>query len=729
MLVISSQRFRFSKIGARDLVRPPLSANGVSTDPQKAEAIRSWPEPTSRTDVRSFLGLCSYYRRFVPSFADLAKPLHQLLEAGRQFEWTAETDSAFNTLKEKLIQTPVLGYPLPQEPFILDTDASNYATGAVLSQIQDGKERVIAYYSRSMNSAEKQYCVTRKELLAIVRAVKQFHCYLYGRHFTIRTDHAALTWLLKFRNPEGQIARWIQRLQEYDFEVVHRAGLKHNNADALSRRPCLTNNCRHCDRLETRDNPANTSVGTAPCEVLSPFTVNSISSLSDIYQYTELREAQLQDPDVKPILEWKESSSDRPSREEVAGCSPDTKLYWAQWKSLSVRQGVLHRLWETVAGDHTIAQLILPKVLRKEVFTQLHNTPTSGHLGVNKTLERLRSRFYWPGLHGDVRKWCTSCDDCASRRGPPTKPRAPLAKYTAGAPAERIAIDILGPLPESNMGNKYILLVMDYFTKWPEAFSLPNQTAITVADVLVKEYVCRFGVPLSLHSDQGRNFESNVFQEMCELLGIKKTRTTALHPQSDGLVERVNRTLESQLSKFVDRNQKDWDHLLPFMMMALRSAVQESTRSTPAKLQLGRELRLPVDLLLGRPEDHSVVYEYTEKLQETLEIVHQYARERLQYSSEQMKTYYDLRADDTTYEEGDAVWLYNPRRLPGLTPKFMKPWEGPYVVLKRINDLIYRVQLTKRSKPKVVHRNRLWEYSGPNPLTWFKKASSQSPNS
>ena len=652
-----------------------------------------------------------------------------MLEAGRQFEWTAETDSAFNTLKEKLIQTPVLGYPLPQEPFILDTDASNYATGAVLSQIQDGKERVIAYYSRSMNSAEKQYCVTRKELLAIVRAVKQFHCYLYGRHFTIRTDHAALTWLLKFRNPEGQIARWIQRLQEYDFEVVHRAGLKHNNADALSRRPCLTNNCRHCDRLETRDNPANTSVGTAPCEVLSPFTVNSISSLSDIYQYTELREAQLQDPDVKPILEWKESSSDRPSREEVAGCSPDTKLYWAQWKSLSVRQGVLHRLWETVAGDHTIAQLILPKVLRKEVFTQLHNTPTSGHLGVNKTLERLRSRFYWPGLHGDVRKWCTSCDDCASRRGPPTKPRAPLAKYTAGAPAERIAIDILGPLPESNMGNKYILLVMDYFTKWPEAFSLPNQTAITVADVLVKEYVCRFGVPLSLHSDQGRNFESNVFQEMCELLGIKKTRTTALHPQSDGLVERVNRTLESQLSKFVDRNQKDWDHLLPFMMMALRSAVQESTRSTPAKLQLGRELRLPVDLLLGRPEDHSVVYEYTEKLQETLEIVHQYARERLQYSSEQMKTYYDLRADDTTYEEGDAVWLYNPRRLPGLTPKFMKPWEGPYVVLKRINDLIYRVQLTKRSKPKVVHRNRLWEYSGPNPLTWFKKASSQSPNS
>ena len=190
--------------------------------------------------------------------------------------------------------------------------------------------------------------------------------------------------------------------------------------------------------METRDNQIKTSAGITPCDnsPLIPLTVNSVSFLSDIVQYKELRSAQLHDPDIKPILKWKESISGRPSREEVAGCSPDTKLYWAQWKSLSIRQGVLHRDWETAAGDTTVPQLILPKILRKEVFTQLHNTPTSGHLGISKTLEYLRSRFYWPGLHSDVKKWCASCDDCASRRGPPTKPRAPLAKYTAGAPAE-----------------------------------------------------------------------------------------------------------------------------------------------------------------------------------------------------------------------------------------------------------------------------------------------------
>ena len=226
-----------------------------------------------------------------------------------------------------------------------------------------------------------------------------------------------------------------------------------------------------------------------------------------------------------------------------------------------LEQGVLHHLWESPAGNHTISQLIVPKSLRKEAFLQLHDTLTSGHFGINKTIDRLQQRFYWSGLQEDAKRWCSACDMCASRRGPPRMPYAPLSKYTVGAPAERIAADIMGPLPTTESGHKYILLVVDYFTKWPEAFPLPNQEAATVAEVLVKEYVCRYGVPLSLHSDQGRNFESHLIQEMCSLLGINKTRTIPLHPQSDGLVERMNRTLESQLFEFISQNQRDWNHL------------------------------------------------------------------------------------------------------------------------------------------------------------------------
>lgn len=253
-----------------------------------------------------------------------------------------------------------------------------------------------------------------------------------------------------------------------------------------------------------------------------------------------------------------------------------------------MRDGALYRAWETPAGDKVVPQLILPKQLRREAFDQLHSTPTAGHMGVNKTVDRLRQRFYWPHCHQDVKDWCSSCDVCASRRGPPRKSRAPLAQYNVGAPSERVAVDILGPLPPSEAGNRYLLLLVDYFTKWLEAYALLNQEATTVAEVIVKEYVCRFGVPLELHSDQGHNFESQVFAEMCGIIGIMKTRTTPLHPQSDGMVERLNRTLEAQLSKFVNEYQRDWDRYIPLLMLALRSATHKATKCTPALLQLGR---------------------------------------------------------------------------------------------------------------------------------------------
>ena len=190
-----------------------IGAQGISTDPKKIEAVQSWPVPANVPELRSFLGLCSYYRRFIPSFADLARPLHKLLEVGQTFQWSSEAQEMFLQLKGRLIAAPILGYPLPDAPFLLDTDASNYAIGAVLSQIQDGEERVIAYYSQTLSRPQRQYCVTRKELLAVVKAVQHFHPYLYGQHFTVRTDHAALKWLLSFKNPEGQVARWIQRLR------------------------------------------------------------------------------------------------------------------------------------------------------------------------------------------------------------------------------------------------------------------------------------------------------------------------------------------------------------------------------------------------------------------------------------------------------------------------------------------------------------------------------------
>ena len=285
---------------------------------------------------------------------------------------------------------------------------------------------------------------------------------------------------------------------------------------------------------------------------------------------------------------------------------------------------------------------------------------------------------------------------------------APMRQYNVGSPMDRIAIYILGPLPVTEAGNKYILIAADYFTKWVEAFSLPNQEARTIADVLVKEFVCRFGVLLRIHSDQGRNFESALFTEICHLKGIKKTRTTPYYPQLDGMVERFNRTLEMELLKFAEHQQKDWDEHIPFLMMAYRSVVHSTTGCSPAKMMLGRELKLPVDLIFGRPEEEilQTPVEYVLTLQERLERVHGFARAHLR---EMSKDRYDT--------------LHNRQRMKGLSPKLQRPWEGPYIVTKVINDSVYRIQLGAKAKPKVVHRNRLWNYSGSNVPTWYRRTT------
>ena len=382
--------------------------------------------------------------------------------------------------------------------------------GAVLSQIQNGKETVISYFSHRLSKAESNYCVTRRELLAVIKAFRRFHPYLYGRAFTLRTDHAALRWLLNFKCPDGQTARWLQELQQFSFTVEHRRGLKHNNADALSRRPCLADDCKHCHRLETKE-------GLHREEEHGEYLSCRAAGLSEgevrAWSQEELRAAQREDPDLKPLLQWKEAGEDKPPWQTAAPYSEMTKAYWMQWESLELMDGVLYRLWETPAGDKVVKQLILPKKLRPGVLQQLHCSPTAGHLGVYKTLGRIRERFYWVPCSKDVKAFCKACDLCASRRGPAKKITTPLSQYN-GAPMERLAIDVLGPLPLSSQGNKYILIAADYFTKWVEAYPLANQEAVTVAEVLIREFVSRFGVPLILHSDQGRNFESAVFRDV-----------------------------------------------------------------------------------------------------------------------------------------------------------------------------------------------------------------------
>ncbi len=713
-----------------------VSEAGVSTDPSKIEVVKDWPVPIDVKQVRSFLGLSGYYRRFIKDFAKIAAPLHKLTRKGTLFEWSEKCQAAFETLKTALTTAPVLGYPSCDGQYTLDTDASHQAIGSVLSQDQKGKETVIAYFSKVLKKEEKNYCITRKELLAVVESVKHFRYYIYGRPTILRTDNAAVSWLRNLKDPAGQMARWLQHLETFDLQVTHRPGYKHTNADALSRRPCKQ--CSQApkdDKLPTNDGnqgevtysvntesvPVRVTTRQQQREHLADF--RPLDFLLDGWDPLEIRAQQQADSDIAAIMNAVEAGQTRPLWQDISSESQNLKTLWRQWDRLDVKGGLLYRKFYDEDGSFRW-QLVVPRIKKKEILYQFHDSPTGGHLGAERTLEKVRNHFYWTGLKNYVQNYCKRCDKCAARKHGQTK-KAPLRQYTVGSPMERLSIDILGPLPETTNGNKYIVVVADHFSKWIEAFALPDQTSETVASVVVREVVCRFGTPLQLHSDQGANFEAKLFQDMVKLLGIQKTRTTGLHPQSDGLVERYNRTLLTMLTMYAQDDQQTWDTYLPFVMMAYRASKHDSTGLTPNLLMLGREINLPLTAVVATPKEEdgeAPDYEdYVADLQERMHTAHEIARTHLKKAAVHQKQQYDPRTKSHALTAGQPVWLWDPSRKKGLSPKLTSKWKGPFVVVQKIDDLVYRIQRGPRTKAKVVHINRLRVYEGENPPTWFQK--------
>uniref|UniRef100_A0A3P9KF51 Integrase catalytic domain-containing protein n=1 Tax=Oryzias latipes TaxID=8090 RepID=A0A3P9KF51_ORYLA len=273
---------------------------------------------------------------------------------------------------------------------------------------------------------------------------------------------------------------------------------------------------------------------------------------------------------------------------------------------------------------------------------------------------------------------------------------------------ERVGVDVLGPFPVTDAGNRYVIVAVDYFTKWPEAYAVPDQSAATTAERLVEEMFTRFGAPAELHSDQGRNFESQVFSEVCRRLGIQKTRTTPLHPQSDGLVERFNRTLATQLAILTSRHQRDWDRFLPLALWSYRTAVQESSQCTPAAIMFGRELRTPVDLVFGAPPEPEIPggreMDYCRRLKDRLHEIHEFTRRAQAGAGVRQKRAYDSRCRGQEFSPGDRVWVYCPERKKGVSPKLSSHWRGPGEVLHRLSDVVYRVRVPDRRRTVVLHQ-------------------------
>lgn len=310
---------------------------------------------------------------------------------------------------------------------------------------------------------------------------------------------------MHFKEPEGQLARWLEVLSAYDMKIEHRPGRLHRNADGLSRIPC------------------------SQCGLLDTAYERTASVFHTSGEIVNMQLEQDSDPDISKIKSWL-IDKEKPGSNQINGESHFLRQLIGQWDFLAVENDILVRFNTIPETKTTREQAVVPLKVRKTVLKSMHDNKTSGHLGSKKTYARLRQRYYWPGYKRDVRTYVRGCDKCAKRKGPTKTKQAPMQILRSGYPMERIAIDILGELPVTERGNKYILVVADYFTKWTECFPMPNMEARTVAKILVEDVICRFGVPDKIHSDQGRQFESKVFKGMCELLQIEKKPYYAIPP-------------------------------------------------------------------------------------------------------------------------------------------------------------------------------------------------------
>lgn len=824
-----------------DFLGSIVSQQGVACDPDKVKAVEEWPRPRNLKDIRAFCGFCQYYSRHIQNFSHIAAPLYALTKKKVKFVWSDACEEAFETLKARLTTAPVLAYPTKDDTFIVDTDASLFAIGAALSQVQNGEERPIAFASKTLSTSQSNYCTTMRELLAAIYFIKYWHHFLWGKRFVLRTDHASLTWLMNFKEPQAMLARWLSALGNYQFDIVHRKGLLHANADALSRqrpRKCKREDCEDC-ALEIKDcvcsildnqaqveeemlattlptaminanidssqadcrigNTENCILGidkcicvvtrsqakkgepdalatgssvdtsehgsfsnSEDCVVMSgpegsstdngsagntehlvndpenleaPVPSSQTTTTEKTYKHPlspnwvetwsldEIRDMQNNDPPICSVVKLKTERNEPPDKTIKQGADGELKSLFAQWDYLEIHDGVLYRRWEPRnENDHEYIQIVVPPQLRKEILHMLHSHKTSGHLGIAKTLGKLRMRFYWPGHKADVERWCTKCKVCESVNASLNPKRAPLTQKTVYRRMDRIALDIMGPLPTSEQGCSYILVICDYVSKFTEAYAMTDMTAQTVADKLTYEWICRYGCPVVIHSDQGANFESALFQELCKLWDIHKTRTSRYRPNSDAIVERQNRTVKKLLRSFADENPKSWQDQLSFVMMAYRATIQESTKCSPNLLLFGEENRLPVDLMYAdcslEQEVPRCPSEYVEWVRESARQAFIKAQEHLKKSAERQKKAYDENTYLRRFKIGDWVWVLYP---PNLRDKLGHGWTGPYLITKKWGDVNYEVQRSPDSRKFPLHVDHIKAYSHDTPDRWISE--------
>ncbi|CAL8087458.1 unnamed protein product [Orchesella dallaii] len=667
-LTIKSDKCQFGRDQVKFLGHM-ISTKGISRNPEKVKAITELSPPTTRKQLRSFLGAVGWFRHFIPNMASLSEPLYKLLSPKTKFKWNQDANISFEALKKAASSDITLLHPDFNKPFVLRTDASDCGVGAVLLQEnEDNQELPIAFASKALSTSQKNYSAAEKECYAVIFALEKFREYLDGATFAIQTDNTAITYLHTMKNTNSRLMRWCWKLQEWSPSISHIKGWDNMLADYLSRNPVSPQ--------------SDSEEETLPL-------INAVTLTCDL--------------DKKMLKE--EQQKDQTCLQQLV----------AQPDKFCDKQGIIYRKLSS-----TKIVPLIPISLQQRVLKNLHDTAHGGHLGTEKTFQKLKSKAYFKNMRKIVEEYVKTCDLCQRNRFDNKKPQGQMGTKPIHEPWHTLYMDFLGPYtPSTSNRYSYILVIVDGFSKYVELHPTKEATSQSIAKVLEREIFCRYGIPKVIVSDNATAFRSNLMEKLCKSWGVHHSFASAYHPQTN-LAERVNRVIKPMIRKFLDGNTHNkWAENIPLFQLAINSSKHESTGYSPAQILFNQEPRLPIDNAIAadtsdsddhHDDENSILLSRHTAFQKILHdvksnLLHAHAKQKANYDHHRQPT--SLKMNDIVVIRNTTLSNKDKKIVKGLCPLYSST---PGRITRIYHDLTYEVTFQDGTTRGPLHADMLRLY-------------------